>query len=206
MRFDRLQFEARRAAGWTTTALGFTIPIWVVADSILVVLLVLCWGACGEWRERFRRITTNPVALSALLLFGWLLAGSLWGLGSLDERMLAVKKYADLLLIPLLISMAVDIQERNRAFLALAASLVVTLVLSFVLSAGFLLPNSVVLNCDPSNPCVFKKHTTHNVLMAFGVLLFGVLAWKSHDKWVQWGWGLASILGASNVLMVHGRT
>jgi O-antigen ligase len=206
LRLDRLQFEARRAAGWTTTALGFTIPIWVVADSILVVLLVLCWGACGEWRERFRRIITNPVALSALLLFGWLLAGSFWGLGSLDERMLAVKKYADLLLIPLLISMAIDAQERNRALLTLAASLVVTLVLSLVLSAGFLLPNSAVLNCDPSNPCVFKRHTTHNVLMAFGVLLFGVLAWRSQDKWVQWGWGLASILGASNVLMVHGRT
>ena len=203
---DRLQAEARRAAGWTTTALGFTIPIWVVADSILVVLLVLCWTACGEWREKFRRITRNPVALITLLLFGWLLAGSFWGLGSLDERMHAVKKYADLLLIPLLISMAINVQERNRALLALAASLVVTLVLSLVLSTGILLPNSVALNCDPSNPCVFKKHTTHNVLMAFGALLFAVLAWKSRDRWKRWSWGLVSILAAGNVLMGHGRT
>jgi len=152
----RLQVEARRGAGWTTTALGFTIPIWVVADSILVVLLVLCWAVCGQWRERFRRIATNPVALSALLLFGWLLAGSFWGLGSLDERLLAVKKYADLLLIPLLIAMVIDAQERNRALLALAASLSVTLAVSLVLSMGFLLPNSEARNCDPSNPCVFK--------------------------------------------------
>lgn len=203
---DRLQTEARRAAGWTTAALGFTVPMWVVADSILVVLLVLCWAACGQWRERFRRIITNPVALSALLVFGWLLAGSFWGLGSLDDRMLAVKKYADLLLIPLLISMAINAQERNRALLALAVSLVVTLVLSLVLSAGILLPNSVALNCNPSNPCVFKKHTTHNVLMAFGALLFAVLAWKSQDRGQRWGWGLISVLAAINVLMVHGRT
>lgn len=206
LRLDRLQFEARRAAGWATTALGFTIPIWVVADSILVVLLVLCWAACGEWRERFHRIIANPVALSALLLFGWLLAGSFWGLGSLDERMLAVKKYADLLLIPLLISMTIDAQERNRALLALAASLVVTLVLSLVLGSG-VLPTGWIIGCDPLNPCAFKKHTTHNVLMAFGGLLFGVLAWRSQDKWAQRGWGLASILAAGNVLlMVHGRT
>jgi O-antigen ligase len=204
--YDRLQAEARRVGGWTTTALGFTIPIWVVADSILVVLLVLCWTACGEWREKFRRITRNPVALSTLLLFGWLLAGSLWGLGSLNDRMLAVKKYADLLLIPLLISMAIDTQERNRALLTLAVSLALTLALSLVLSAGFLLPNSGVLGCDPSNPCVFKKHTTHNVLMAFGALLFAVLAWKSQDGWKRWGWALVSILAASNVLMGHGRT
>jgi O-antigen ligase len=202
---DRLQTQARRTAGWTTTALGFTIPIWVVADGILVVLLVLCWAACGQWRQRFHRIITNPVAVSALLLFGWVLAGSFWGLGSLDERMLAVKKYADLLLIPLLISMAIDARERNRALLALAASLVVTLVLSLVLGSG-MLTTGWILGCDPLNPCVFKKHTTHNVLMAFGVLLFGVLAWRSQDKRVRWGWGLASTLGASNVLMVHGRT
>lgn len=198
--------EARRAAGWTTTALGFTIPLWVVADGILVVLLVLCWAASGGWRERFRRMTTNPVALTALLLFGWLLAGSFWGLGTPDERMLAVKKYADLLLIPLLISMAVDTQERNRAIWALAVSLLVTLALSFVLGLG-LLPTGGFPKGEIDNPYVFKKHTTHNVLMAFGALLFAVLAWQSRDRRVRWGWSLVSLLAVGNVLlMVQGRT
>ncbi|MDF0668361.1 MAG: O-antigen ligase family protein [Nitrospira sp.] len=202
-----MQMEARRAAGWTTTALGFTIPMWVVADSILIGLLIVCWTASGEWREKLRRITANPVAVSVLLLFGWLLLGTLWGGGSLQERALSIKKYADLLLIPVLISMAIDVQERNRAILALAASLVVTLVLSLVLSMGTLLPTSGALNCDPSNPCVFKKHTTHNVLMAFGALLFAVLAWQSQDRRVRWGWSLVSLLAVGNVLlMVQGRT
>lgn len=217
---NRLQSQARRAAGWTATALGFTIPIWVVADSVLVVFLVLCWSASGEWRERFRRITTNPVALSALLLFGWLLAGSLWGLGSLDERLVAVKKYADLLLIPLLISLAIDTQERNRAMFALAISLAAILTFSLVVGLG-VLPAGGVTNCgsssfcivklpdscDISNPCIFKKHTTHNVLMAFGALLFAVLAWNSQKRWGRWGWGGAACLAAGNVLlMVQGRT
>ena len=203
---DRLQREARRAAGWLATALGFTIPIWVVADSILVILLVACWGVSGKWRERGRRVISNPVGLSALLLFGWLLVGTLWGMGSLGERMLAVKKYADLLLIPLLASMAIDAQERHRAILALAASLIVTLMLSLAFSGGGL-PAGWVINCDSSNPCIFKKHTTHNILMAFGVLLFGVLAWKSSRRWVRWGWAGASCLAAGNVLlMVQGRT
>lgn len=216
----RLQTEARRTAGWSTIALGFTIPLWVVADSILVVVLVLCWFACGEWRKRLGRVTANPVALSALLLFAWLLVGTLWGEGSPEERLLALKKYADLLLIPLLISIGIEAQEKSRAILALAASLVVTLVLSFALGEGWL-PASTVMNCDspnpcifkipitcdPSNPCIFKKHTTHNVLMAFGVLLFGVLAWKASQRWTRWAWGGASLMAASNVLlMVHGRT
>jgi len=200
-----MQVEARRAASWTTTALGFTIPIWVVADGILVVVLFACWLASGEWQERVRRVTANPVALSALLLFGWLLAGSLWGLGSFEDRMLAVKKYADLLLIPLLISMAVDVRERHRAILVLGTSLVVTLVFSLGLGLGVL--PAWVIGCDSVNPCVFKRHITHSVLMAFGALLFAVLAWRSSDRRVRWAWGLASVLAASNVLlMVHGRT
>lgn len=217
---NRLQTEARRAAGWTTTALGFTIPIWVVADSILVVLLVACWVVSGEWRKRIRRTISNPVAVSAGLLFAWLLVGSLWGLGSPEERMLAVKKYADLLLIPLLISMVITTQERNRAIFALAISLAGILTLSLVVSLG-ILPAGGAINCGPSsscivklpdscdisNPCIFKKHTTHNVLMAFGALLFAVLAWKSQKRWGRWGWGGAACLAAGNVLlMVQGRT
>lgn len=219
-RMNRLQAEARRTAGWTTTALGFTIPIWVVADGVLLGLLVLCWTVSGGWRERLRRITANPVAVAAVLLFAWLLLGTVWGGGTLEERALWVKKYANLLLIPLLISMVIDAQEKKRAILALATSLAVTLVLSFAFSVGFL-PTGWFIDCDPSsfcafpkpitcdssNPCIFKKHTTHNMLMAFGVLLFGVLAWKSSRRWARWGWAVASCLAASNVLlMVQGRT
>lgn len=227
--------EARRAAGWTTTALAFTIPIWVVADGILLGLLVLCWTVSGGWRERLHRITANPVAVAAIVLFAWLLLGTVWGGGTVEERAFWVKKYANLLLIPLLISMVIDAREKNRAILALAASLTVTLALSFALSVG-ILPTGGLINCDPfnpcllkkqipcdpsipcvpanyppvcdpSNPCILKKHTTHNLLMAFGVLLFGALAWKSSRRWVRWWWAGVACLAASNVLlMVQGRT
>ncbi|HEX5544621.1 MAG TPA: O-antigen ligase family protein, partial [Nitrospira sp.] len=138
-------------------------------------------------------------------------------------------------LIPLLISMVIDAREKNRALLALAASLAVTLALSFALSVGVLptgglihcnpfnpcllkkqipcdpsipcVPANYPPVCDPSNPCIFKKHTTHNILMAFGVLAFGLLAWKSSCRWVRWGWAGAACLAAGNVLlMVQGRT
>ncbi len=192
-------------AGWVTTALGFTIPIWVVADSILLIILVACWVASGEWREKARRIVTNPVAITVLLLFAWLLLGTLWGGGSLEERTLAVKKYADLLLIPLLISMVIDVQERNRAIIALAAALVVTLLLSLALSLG-ILPTGGFIKGDPANPFVFKKHITHNVLMAFGALLFAALAWRSLDTRIRWVWGVLALLAVGDVLMVQGRT
>lgn len=203
---DRLQTEAKKVAGWTTTALGFTIPVWVVADGILVSLLLLCWAISGGWRERLRRISASPVAVAALLLFGWLLLGTLWGEGDLENRAMSIKKYADLLLIPLLISMAVDVHGLNRAFLALAASLVVTLLLSLVMGLG-LLQAGWLIDCDVSNPCVFKRRITHNVLMAFGALLFAVLAWRSPERRVRWGWSFLSLLAVGNVLlMVQGRT
>jgi O-antigen ligase len=116
------------------------------------------------------------------------------------------KKYAELLFIPLLISMVIDLRQREWALLALAAGLIVTLFLSFALMMGFV-PTGGLIKGDASNPFVFKKHITHNVLMAFGVLLFAVQAWKSQGNRQRWGWTVFAFLAAGNVLlMVQGRT
>jgi O-antigen ligase len=203
---NQLQSNAKRVAGWNATALGFTIPIWAVADSILMGLVVLCWAVSGDWSEKIRRIKTNPVAMAALLLFAWMLLGTFWGDGSLEERAGSLKKYAGLLFIPLLISMAVETGVRRRAVLALAAGLVLTLLLSFGVEFGLVKTGGLIKGW-PSNPFVFKKHLTHNVLMAFGVLLFAVLAWQSRATIGRWVWSVLALLAAGNVvLMVHGRT
>jgi O-antigen ligase len=206
MTLDRLQMEARKVAGWTATGLGFTIPIWTLVDSILMSLLVLCWIVSGNWAEKVRRVKANPVAVAALFLFAWMLLGTLWGDGSLEDRAGSLKKYAGLLFIPLLISMAIETGVRQRAILALAAALAVTLLLSFALEFG-LIPSGGLIKGGPSNPFVFKKHITHNVLMAFGALLFAWLAWQSRNVRWWWGWSLLAIMAASNVvMMVQGRT
>jgi O-antigen ligase len=186
---------------------GFTIPVWTLADGVLIGVLIPAWLCTGDWTGKLRRVRDSSVALSALVLIGMLALGTLWGMGGIEDRAVAFKKYSELLFVPLLISMGISAETKNRALMAFCASVAVTLILSLCLAAG-LLPVMGLVKGVQGNPfCPFKKHTTHNVLMAFGSMLFAVQAWRAQECRWRWIWGGLAVLAAANVvLMVQGRT
>lgn len=202
----RAQATAKSVGTWSAIALGFTLPIWTLADSLLMSLLIACWIGSGGWREKLHLIRSNPVAMAALLLFAWLLLGTLWGEGPFEDRAIYIKKYGELLFIPLLLTLVSNPHVRGRALSGFAIGLALTLALSYALWFGLLSPGGLIKG-DPSNPFVFKKHITHNILMAFGAFLFMMLAWTSKNSRWRWGWSALAILAVGNVmLMVQGRT
>jgi O-antigen ligase len=201
-----VQMRANTVGRWSAIALGFTLPIWTLADSLLMGLLVIAWVASGQWRRLGQIVHSNAVAGSVVLLFAFLLLGTLWGEGSLDDRALYLKKYGELLFIPLLMTLAFTAQDRQRALWGFAFGLLLTLGLSYALWLGWLVPGGLIKG-EASNPFVFKRHITHNILMAFGALLFAMFAWTSKDARWRWGWSLLALGAAVNVLlMVQGRT
>ena len=202
--------SASRGADWlarhVAIALGFSLPISVALDNVFLVLLLLAWLARARWRENYQLIRRNPAAWSALLLLAWLALGLAWGSGPLSEGLLYLKKYSDLLLVPILVTVFVDEQERRRGLLALAAALALTLVLSYALALGWL-PAGGLLTGDAGNPTVFKRHITQNILMAFAALLFAELALEPAPRRVRIFWAALSLGAAFNVLfLVQGRT
>jgi O-antigen ligase len=202
----RVQATANRAERWSAIALGFTLPIWTLADSLLMGLLVASWIGSGRWREKLQLIRANPVAMAAVMLFAFLMLGTLWGEGSLDDRATYLKKYAELLFIPLLVTVLFHPQDRQRALWGFAAGLLLTLAISYALWLGLVTPGGMIKG-DASNPFVFKRHITHNILMAFGALLFATFAWMSRQRSRRLIWSLLAICAAINVLlMVQGRT
>ena len=64
---------ARHAAAF----LGFSIPISVALDNVLLALVAVLWLAGGDLKRKLAEIAVNPVALAALALFGMLAAGLL---------------------------------------------------------------------------------------------------------------------------------
>jgi O-antigen ligase len=201
-----IQATAQKVGRWSAIGLGFTLPIWTLADGLLVGLLVASWVGSGGWRAKLDQIRGNPVAVSAVLLFSFLLLGTFWGEGSLEDRALYLKKYGELLLIPLLMTVALTAQDRRRALWGFAVGLLLTLGLSYALWLG-LLTSGGLIKGNAANAFVFKKHISHNILMAVGALLFAVFAWRAQDRRRRWAWAVLSLLAAGNVmLMVHGRT
>ena len=115
---------------------GFSIPISVVLDNVLLGLILLFWIAGGGYREKLATVRGNPVALLALAIYGLHLLGSLYSTGTARDVLDALAKATRLLLLPALICLLREPVWRERGIAAFLASMLVTLVLSYLLLPG----------------------------------------------------------------------
>jgi len=197
---------ADRAAQWAAVALGFSIPLSVALDNVLLVIVVAGWLASGAWREKWDAVVGRRVALGALALFGLLLVGALYGERSPGDTALTLRKYRDLLWIPILLWVFRDAAMRWRGLHALAASLALVLLLSFLIMAD-VIPKMSFLSGDSSYPVVFKTRQTHGILMAFGAFLYVQLAFAAGSARMRILWLALAVLALINgTLVVQGAT
>jgi O-antigen ligase len=201
-----LQAGAADLARWSAIALGFSVITSTALNGVLMALLLVAWLASGGWGEKLRRVRDNEVAVAALALMLLAAAGTLWSQGSPDDVLLFLNKYTKLLLIPILVTVLVDPADRGRGLIAMATGLVLSLGLSYGLAAG-LLPAAWPLTGTADNPAALKNYISHNIFMAYGVLLFSVFARQAVPVSRRWMWVVLAALAAANVLlMVEGRS
>jgi len=191
---------------WLVVALGFSIPISVAADNILLAIIGGCWLFGGGYRGRLGVVRNNPVAIAAVALFALYLAGTFYTIGSDSEVLNTVSKGARLLLIPAVIPLMRDARWRRRGIVAFQTSMVATLALSYLIWSG-LLPVTAWLKGTQSDPVAFKAHITHNVFMAFAAFLFALAAVDAKTRRARVVLGVLCAAAVANVLvMVPGRT
>lgn len=197
---------ADRGARWCAVALGFSLPISVALDSVLLVLVLAGFALGGAYAEKWRALRDNPVGLASLALYAVLLIGSLYGEAATADRISFLTKYSDLLAIPLLIYLFRDATMRRHGISALAASLALVLLWSTLFKLG-VIPKLPFTHGDEVFPVVFKLKLTHNLLMAFAAFLFTYLALATGERRLQLTWAVLAVLAIINVtLMVPGAT
>ncbi len=195
------------AGRWATIAIGCSIPFSVALDNVLLLVVLVCWIAGGNYAQKRASFIENPVSLCALGLFTLLLLGTLWGNQPYGDARHYLLKYLDLVFVPLLIYYFRDPVTRQRGLLALAGALMLMLELSFLVKAG-ILSTGELIEGTPISPVVFKFRVTHNFLMAFGAFLFMWLAIAAPaGSRSRIGWWILAALAAFNVtMMVEGAT
>lgn len=204
MRLLTLSSQAARAARACAIALGFTIPVSVALDNVLLAAILALWLASLNYRATFALLGNHRVALVALALFGFFVIGLAWNTSGIDAGLHMVAKYIDLAFVPIFVTLFQTERDRRRALLAFAAALVLTLVLSYMTWAG-LIPTHVFVTSPQDQPEVFKKYLTQNILMAFGAFLFAHFALSARSSRVAWS--VLALLAAINVaLIVPGRS
>jgi O-antigen ligase len=199
-----------RAAGhtaqWAAVALGLSIPISTALDSILLPIVVAGWLASGAWREKWEVARDNRVAIAALALFGLLLLGTLYGERNPGDAALILRKYVDLLWIPVLLWVFRDGAMREKAVYALAISIAFVMLVSFLVKFG-VIPEIRAQSGVSLNAVFMKTRQTHGLLMAFGAFLFLHLALKAASRRMRILWGvLAALAVANGTLVVMGAT
>ncbi|MBV2235973.1 MAG: O-antigen ligase family protein [Sterolibacterium sp.] len=195
-----------RTARWSAILLGFSIPVSVALDNVLLLVFLLAWLLGGGWREKLAIIRQHPVTPAVLGLFGLVLLGCLYGPQDSADMLRFLRKYASLLLILLLLPLFRDPRDQLRAMIAFGAAMGLTLLLSFLLWWG-VLPETVKTHHLAENPTVFKLHITQSLFMALACFL--AIVGALHVRQYRWRLllAVAALLTAFNALfMIEGRT
>lgn len=206
MSYTRIAAKADTAATHAAVALGFSIPISVALDNVLLAFVLLGWLFGARYREKLIAIGRNPVALLALALFGLLAVGTLYGSAGPKEAWRYLNKHTDLLYLALLIPLFGAAKMRERAMQGFMLAMILSLAWSYVIGWGWV-PESWLEGRLPGDPSAFKHRITHNLFMAFAVFLFALQARASASPWTRAAFILVAVLAVYNIVfMVGGRS
>jgi len=193
---------------------GFLIPITTAGVSIASGLLLLCWLLGGQYREKWKIIAHNPVALLCLALYGLMGLGILYSQAPEGQALAIWIKYWKLLLVPILVTLLDDSIWRRRALYALLGGILLTLILSYVQALGwwqggkaFQVDESGILLRDLFGYIVFKGRITQSLFMAFFAFCCGVSALWVKQPSLRLLLGVLAALAVGNILfLLQGRT
>lgn len=175
--------------------------------NIVLFLLLLVYSISGGYRDKWRRIHNNPVAVAALLLFGLFAIGIVYTTASLPMALSVLNQYRELLLLPLVISVFTEERWRLYAYYAFVIAMLVALLVSFAMSLGWVPPWPVPQHHEASPSIPFKSRIAYGLFLAFAAYLMTHHLLRSQGFRQRLLWGAAASMAAFNLMfMVGGRT
>jgi len=166
--------------------IAFVLPLSTALTDIFCVTAAVLNLLSGNLRSQYKAVSLQPVAVLFLAFFALFVIGMTYSSVDLNTALLMLKKYSDLLFMPLLLPLFFDKRNREYALYAFLAGMVITLVLGYLKKYGL-----VIIGTKYSDSAVFKSHIQTNFLVAFMVylLIYQFVIHKRHRWW------LAIVLG-----------
>jgi O-antigen ligase len=203
-----------RAARWMALATGFAIPLSTSFSEITTGLFVAAWICSGNFRDKWRIIRGNVVALLGLAMFGLLLAGTTWSSETWGNAAGCVLKFREFAYVPMFIVVFQDPRLRKPSVLGFCLGATILLGLSYF---EMLFGADFGMNSNPVDYIVSKDRIIHSLMMVYLIYLAAVqLAesiasarkLRSRQSWLVCGTCTALIgLAIYNILfMMEGRT
>lgn len=177
----------------------FSIYISTAMAIILSGVLGVLWLATARFNELKTIFNQSAMPRWALALFCCFIAGLAYGDAPGDEAISMLKKYRELLFIPLLSCFFTDVRYRTLAWKAFFAASVFTLLSSFLMSYG------MMKSLTWTGSFSLKSRITHSVFMAFFTFYCGHKVLNSIGYRLLYA--VLFVLGVVNLFfIVQGRT
>ncbi len=208
---DRTDPTLARWCGWLMVAVAASIPLGTATTNILGSLLLIALILAGGYKAHWQRWRVHPFAVATLVLCAVIFIGISYSNAPMDEIVRALKKYARLLYAPIAIAVLIDDRWRRRALLAWMASMLLTLLLSYLHAVwAFPLARATREN-ELNDHFIFKHHITQNVMMSVFTVAAFAEAWRLRTsvdaRWRIYAWMGIAFAAAINILFfVWGRT
>ncbi|WP_035383190.1 O-antigen ligase family protein [Ferriphaselus sp. R-1] len=208
---ESLPLTLQRTAQWLAVALAFTLPQQVALNNLVLgLLLLVALPAYGK--DLPELIRQNPVARVAVIMFGLLLLGTLWGDAPWGQALGVLGKYVDLALIPLFMLLFREPVTRARSLRAFIFIMLIAWALSWAIGLRLLpLTHGVRFLVGPSaqvdNPSIFHSYITQGLMTPYASFLLLLWARQIDSARLRWAMYLLAAQAVADVLlMLNGRT
>lgn len=197
----QFQHQCGRINDWLLIILAFFLPLSTTVASVAALLFLACWLIEGDFRRKYKEISTNAMSRAVLVYIALLLVGLLWN-SYLDASASGIQKQWKMLLMPLFLT-AIRPEQRWQVLWAFIAGMGVMMLSTYLAWLGLL------QYADVSQERLTKKsfHVVYNPMLAFTIyLLLYQLIWGRLRLWLRLTVLLLAALMFINMFMTDGRT
>jgi O-antigen ligase len=182
--------------------IGFSIPVSTSLSEIATTLFIVCWLLAGNWAERWRLISRNPIALLSLAMFAFLLLGMTWSSATWRGSGRCLLKYREFVYLPMLMTVLQDSHLKMRAmqgFVAGAAGMLAASYFEWLSGVDVGLPSST------NDYVIAKDRIIHSLLLAILVYFSAQELRRGRGRW-RLHIGVIALSAPNILFLVQGRT
>ncbi|MCF6201083.1 MAG: O-antigen ligase family protein [Hydrogenimonas sp.] len=185
-------------------ALGFTLPISIAANNILLTIIFILWLLAGNFKERWEKIKSNRAAIAILLFFALHFAGLIYSSDTKTGFKEIITREQILLFMPIILSV-IQPQFIKRALNAFLYAMFLSEILSYGMYFDLIHIPWHDYAKEPF-PTPFVSHLSYSPMAAFAViLLIHRLIYGKEGLWVKGAYLFFLITMSLNISLSGGR-
>jgi len=201
--YKAIQSLPERVNSYLIIALIFFIPFSTAAGSILSAVILLLWLVHGEFREQYKSLKNNKVAIVSLMIVAMHIIGLLWT-SDLDWGLHMLRKQWKFLMIPIFM-LYVKKEHMAYYFYAFVLAMSLSELISYGIWFELIEPFK---SATTHNPTPFVTHIVYNPFLAIAIYLIAseILFYKQRFNYKQWLYVFFLTTMTINMFITGGRS